>query len=231
MSKRRKNFNINVKPRDVLVDIKGLSAGAVLAFLRFWMHHHLHGEPLPPAEERVEDVDEYFRELLDMKNVRTWRKARDELLAKARIRQTPDGRFYIGRTMRELGGVAPDDDENEGGNDTGAQGGGNGGQGRLPLMRVVRSAVGKPVDDAVDGAGKAATSAEVPSNFATSSGEVPPNIDGSSPDVAIQPVDIQRNWVRPFIVSSSSTPFDHEVVVAVPFGAARARGDPATVRA
>lgn len=227
MSKRRKNFNINVKPRDVLVDIKGLSAGAVLAFLRFWMHHHLHGEPLPPAEERVENVDEYFRELLDMKNVRTWRIARDELLAKARIRQTPDGRFYIGRTMREVGGVAPDDDEDEGGSDSGTQGGGNGRQGSLPLMRVVGGSVGKPVD----GVGKVATSEEVRPNIATSSGEVPSNIDGSSPDVAIQPVDIQRNWVRPFIVSSSSTPFDHEVVVAVPFGTARARGDPATARA
>lgn len=228
MSKRRKNFNINVKPRDVLVDIKGLSAGAVLAFLRFWMHHHLHGEPLPPAEERVEDVDEYFRELLDMKNVRTWRKARDELLAKARIRQTPDGRFYIGRTMREVGGAAhDDDDQDEGGSDSGAQGGGSGGQGSLPLMRVVGGSVGKPVD----GSGKAATSAEVRPNIATSSGEVPSNIDRSSPDVARQPVDITRNWVRPFIVSSSSTPFDHEVVAAVPFGTARARGDPATARA
>ncbi len=225
---RRKNFNINVKPRDVLVDIKGLSAGAVLAFLRFWMHHHLHGEPLPPAEEKVADVDEYFRELLDMKNVRTWRKARDELLAKARLRQMPDGRFYIGRTMRDAGYPVPDDDKDKGGGDSGSQGGGNsGGQGSLPLMRVVGGAVGKPVD----GAGKAAASDEVRPNIATSSGEVPSNIERSSPDVAHQPVDITRNWVRPFIVSSTSTPFDHEVVVAVPFGAARARGDPATARA
>lgn len=227
MSKRRKNFNINVKPRDVLVDIKGLSAGAVLAFLRFWMHHHLHGEPLPPAEERVENVDEYFRELLDMKNVRTWRIARDELLAKARIRQMPDGRFYIGRTMREAGYPVPDDDKDKGGSDPEAQGGGNGGQGSLPLMRVVGGSVGKPVD----GAGKVATSEEVRPNIATSSAEVPSNIDASSPDVALQPVDIPRNWGRPFRVSFSSTPFNHEVVAAVPFGAARARGDPEAVRA
>ena len=222
MSKRRKNFNINVKPRDVLVDIKGLSEGAVAAFLKFWMHHHLHGEPLPPAEERVDDVDEYFRDLLDMKNVRTWRKARDELVAKARIRMTTEGRYYIGRTMREVGGVEPDDDEDDGGADQGG-----GGQGSLSLT-VVRNSV----DELVDDMGQAAGSPDGCPNIATSSGEVPPNIERSSSDVGGQVIDFQENRGRPFMFSSTPSPSSHAVVAVTESRCrAGARDGPGAIRA
>ena len=57
---REKTFNINVKPRDLLVDVKGLTADAISAYVKFWMHHHLHGEPLPPAGADVPDQDKYI---------------------------------------------------------------------------------------------------------------------------------------------------------------------------
>ncbi len=215
---RGKNFNINVKPRDVLVDVKGLSADAGFAYLKFWMHHHLHGEPLPPREEQVEDFDEYFRDLLDMKNVRTWRKARDELVKKARLRVTEDGRLYIGRTMREVGKA-----ETPEGSDSGGDSGG--GQPRLPFT-VVRNSGDEPGGRP----GKVATSADVPPNIEQCSGEVRPNIGRSSADVARQPIDLKRNWVRPFRVFFPSIPFDSEVVAAL-MDPPRARGDPATLRA
>lgn len=236
MSKRSgKNFNANVKCRDALLDMKGLSPDAGFAYFKFWMHHHLHGVPLPPREEQVDDVDEYFRDLLDMKNVRTWRKARDELVAKARIRVTEDGRFYMRRTMREVGREdGPwdlEDEDAEGGPGSESGGGSAGGgagvvgggrQSSLPLMRVV----GKSVDQPVDGAGQAATSGDVSPNIGRCSGDVCPNIGRSSADVACQPLDITRNRGRPFIVSSLPSPLDHEVVVAESRFPARARGDP-----
>ena len=220
MKKRRsgKNFNINVKPRDLLVDVKGLSADAGFAYLKFWMHHHLHGEPLPPREERVEDADEYFRDLLDMKNVKTWRRARDELVAKARIRVTDDGRYYIGRTMREVGGEEPDGGA---GSDEGDPAGG---QGALPL-RLVGKPVDRPVDDAGTKMGRPDTSGEVRVKFERTSGEVCPKFGRSSGEVAFQPFDIKRNWCRSFMFSSSPSHFDHEVAAAL-MVAPRARGDP-----
>jgi len=215
---RGKNFNINVKPRDVLVDVKGLSADAGFAYLKFWMHHHLHGVPLPPREEQVEDFDEYFRDLLDMKNVRTWRKARDELVKKARLRVTEDGRLYIGRTMREVGKTETPDDSESGGDN-------GGGQPRLPFT-VVRNSGDEPVGRP----GKVATSGDVPPNIEQCSGEVRPNIERSSPDVARQVVDIERNKGRPFIVSSPPSHFDSDVAAAL-MASPRARGDPASFRA
>jgi len=244
MSKRSggKNFNANVKPRDALLDMKGLSPATGFAYFKFWMHHHLHGEPLPPREESVADTDEYFRDLLDMKNVRTWRKARDELVAKARIRVTEDGRFYMRRTMREVGredgpwDVEDESDEGQGGGG-GPQGGGaargaaGGPQGSLPLRVVAAPEAGAApvdgsVDEPVDGAGELATSRDVCPNIGGSSGDVCPNIGRSSADVAIQPVDNKRKWGPPFIVSSFPSRFDHEVAAAL-MAPPRARGDPA----
>jgi hypothetical protein len=46
---------------------------------------------------RAQSRQIFPRPLGDMKNVRTWRRARDELLKKARIRVPHDGRLYIGR--------------------------------------------------------------------------------------------------------------------------------------
>lgn len=230
MSKRSgKNFNANVKCRDALLDMKGLSPDAGFAYFKFWMHHHLHGVPLPPREEQVDDVDEYFRDLLDMKNVRTWRKARDELVAKARIRVTDDGRFYMRRTMREVGredgpwDLEDEDDGSESGGGGAPGGEGAGGrQSSLPLMRVVS----KSVDQPVDGPGRAATSGDVSPNIGGSSADVCPNIRRCSAEVAGQPLDITRNRGGPFIVFSLPSPLDHEVVVAESRFSARARGDP-----
>jgi hypothetical protein len=234
---RKKNFCIGVYPRDLLADIKGLSADAGFAYVKFWMHHHLHGEPLPPAEEHVPDQDEYFRDLLDMKNVRTWRRARDELVKKARLRLTEDGRFYIGRTMRDLARrndrkMAPGDDDDHGsGSDNGSTGGG---QSRLPFS-VVSNDVDRP-GKPVDRPGKAAESGEVRPNIGQSSGEVRSNIERSSGEV--RPNRRGKSLILPesrgALSCSSlfySSHFNHEVVVAGTRFPARARGDPPTVRA
>lgn len=234
MRKRKpggKNFNINVKPRDLLVDMKGLSADAGFAFVKFWMHHHLHGEPLPPREEKLDDVDEYFRDLLDMKNVKTWRRARDELVAKARIRMTDDGRYYIGRTMRELGddGEEPSEGGEEPSSGAAGAGGGESGAGQtvLPLRRVA-APVGKSVDDPVDDAGQPAASPEVRVKFGRSSGEVCPKFGRSSGEVAFQPIDSIGFRVPPFMFSSTPSLFNHEFVAAL-MAPPRARGDPPAV--
>lgn len=216
-----KTFVIGVKPRDVLVDIKGLPDYATNAYIRFWMLHALHGEPLPPREEKKprEEWDAWFRDKLDMKNVRTWIKARDELLRLAKIRMTDDGRLYIGRTMRDA--------EKRRGGDVSKWSGEPDPQGALELggAHWAQSAEGRarhappvhePVEQAVDDAGERATSAEVPPNFARTSADVRP-IWLSKPLIFHE---------RRASYSYSWSRSDHEVVAAVPFAAARARDGP-----
>lgn len=213
-----KRFTVNVKPRDVLIDFKGLSDRAAKAYHFFWMLHELHGEPLPPREERIDraEWDFWFRDHLDMKNVRTWIAARDELLRLAKIRQADDGRLYIGRTMRAI-------EEKRGGD--ASKWGGDSDQGRLELGGVhpaqrhrmptglPQPAVEKPVGEAP--------------GEQRQSGEVRPKIERTSPDVrSIRlPKFLILRGSRPALSYSKSKSL-HEVVVAVPFAAPRARGDP-----
>ena len=217
-----KTFAVVVKPRDVLVDIKGLPDYATNAYLRFWMLHALHGEPLPPREEKKprDEWDAWFRDKLDMKNVRTWIKARDELLRLSKIRMTDDGRLYIGRTMRDAekrrGGDPSKwsgDDDPQSAFDLGGVHWAQTAEGRAahgPTERPVYS----PVDIPVDVPGKLAGSPEVP-----------PNIGRTSPDVRQiwRPKSLILNERRPLLSCSWSYSDDHESVAAVPFGSARAR--------
>jgi len=214
-----KTFVIAVKPRDVLVDLKGLPDFATNAYMRFWMLHALHGEPLPPREEKKprEEWDAWFRDKLDMKNVRTWIKARDELLRLAKIRMTDDGRLYIARTMREA-------ERRRGGDES--KWGGDSDQGgfeftgvhwaQTPEGRAEHGpSVDDPVEKTVDVPGKLATSAEDRPNFARTSPEDRP-IWLSNPLILRGRADSS---------SYSYSKSDHEVVV-VRLGAPRARGDP-----
>lgn len=213
-----KTFNINVKPRDVLVELKGVKPGPANAYIRFWMLHALHGEPLPPREEKIDrdEWDEWFRDKLDFKNVRSWIGARDELLRLAKIRQADDGRLYIGRTMRAV-------EEKRGGDPS--KWGGDSDQGRLCLEGVhaaQRRGVAQPpedkvVDKPVESAGEDRQSVDVCPNIGRSSAEV-------RPIRLLKPLIFNGSRGR----SSLQVPsLFMSVVAAVPFGAPRARGDPA----
>lgn len=208
MKRRDKNFAIDVKPRDALLDVRGLSPEATGIFFKFWMLHHLHGEPLPPREEQrpPSEWDEWFRDELDLKNVRSWRRIRDELLTKARLRQAPDGRLYMGRTRRELmakqrwNGPA-EDDEND----------------QRAGMSDPQETVEKPVEVAGMEPEQPDTSADVRAN-----------IDRSSPDHR------PNRPCKPLIthgiggvLSYSDSNSNHDQVAAAESGhRARARGDP-----
>lgn len=221
-----KAFVLPVMLRDALVDMKGLSPEAKGVFTQFWYVHELHREPLPPREERIpaSEWDEWFRDKLDMKNVRTWRRIRDELLKRAKIRRADDGRLYIARTMRAVERKRGGDATRWGGSEDDAQGG-------LDLAgahwaqtaegRAVHAAaaVDGAVDTPVDAVGELAQSGDVRAKFGQSS------------------VEHRPNWrFNPLIWNESPAPLSysesksHEVV-AVLVVAARARGDPMPVRA
>ncbi len=207
----KKNFAITVNPRDVMVDMKGVSEKATKAYLHFWMLHSLHGEPLPPREEKLprDEWDSWFRDKLDMKNVRTWFRARDELLSLGKIRQADDGRLYIGRTMRDA--------EKRRGGDPSKWTGGDDPQGKLCLEGVHCAQL--PRDKRVDEPGEIAESVEVTSKIERTSRDVPPKFPFKSL--------ILFDW-RPALSYSNS--YSHEVVAVIPFAAARARGDPGSLR-
>lgn len=204
-----KTFVIGVKPRDVLVDLKGMSEKATNAYLRFWMLHALHGEPLPPREEKI-DRDEWnawFRDKLDMKNVRTWIRARDELLALSKLRIADDGRLYIGRTMRDA--------EKRRGGDPARWSSEGDGQGDLDLQGVhcAQLAVEKPVE----APGELRQSGEVRAKFERTSTELPRNLP---------PKCLFSFESRPSLSWSKSKSI-HELLLSGVGIRARARGDPA----
>jgi hypothetical protein len=147
---------------------------------------------------------------------------RDELLAAAKIRQCDDGRLYIARTMRAV--------ERKRGGDPARWGGeAEDGQGSLDLQGVhaaQRHRISLPVvEKVVEELG------EQPGELRTS-GNDRPKFGQSSPDVRAiwLPKPLISKETRPSL-SYSYSESDHEFVVAVPFAAARARGDPASLRA
>lgn len=228
MVSSRKTFVIAVNPRDVMVDMKGVGDKATKAFLHFWMLHSLHGEPLPPREEKVprDEWDRWFRDRLDMKNVRTWLNAREELLRLGKIRQTEDGRLYIGRTMRDA-------EKRRGGDPS--KWGGNSDQGQLCLEgkhwsqdadeRCARKLDAQPVvDKPVESVGEDAASPEVRAMIGQSSREV---------RLICLPNLLILRKSRPALSDSNSN--SHEVVAVIIGDAARgrpmSRGDPPEIRA
>ncbi len=213
-----KAFVVPVLARDTLLDTSDLTLEGAGALFRFWMLHEMHREPLPPREEKkpVAEWDEWFRDKLFLKNVRTWRRVRDELLEKAKIRRADDGRLYIGRTMRAV--------EKKRGGDP-ARWGGESDQASLDLQGVhaaqlPRESVDIPVDDAVDAAGEVAGSGDVRPNIGQTSGDVRP--------IRLPKPLIYRRIVPPLSYSKSQS--SHELAAAL-MASPRARGDPAALRA
>lgn len=212
-----KAFVVPVKLRDALVDMKGLSPEAKGIFVAFWFTHEMYREPLPPREFKggPSEWDEWFRDKLDMKNVRTWRRIRDELLAHSKIRRADDGRLFIGRTMRAV-------EEKRGGDP--ARWGGESDQGSLELQGVhaaQRSKVAQaPVGNPVESGGESEQSTEVRAMIGQSSVDHCP--------ICLPKPLILRGRRALYSYSQSQS---HETVVAVPFVAPRARGDPAARQA
>lgn len=210
-----KAFVLPVKLRDALVDLKGLSLEARGAFTTFWYLHEMARQPLPPREEKIPPAewDEWFRDQLDMKNIRTWRRVRDELLAKARIRQADDGRLYIGRTMRAVAEKRGEDPSVYGGDTP---------QRSLDLQGAhhAQRRGDKPVD--------------APVQFPASP-EVQPIIGQTSPDVRPIFVFNPLKFLKTGPALSYSKSKSHEVVAVIGAVAARGRtttrGDPLPVRA
>lgn len=218
-----KTFNINVKPRDVLVDLKGVSPAATNAYIRFWMLHALHGEPLPPREEKIgrDEWDAWFRDKLDMKNVRSWITPRDELIALGKIRVADDGRLYIGRTMRDA-------EKRRGGDPSRWDGEGDDDQGALDLQGVHPA---QRQRGTADGAQKVVEKPVEQPGEILISGEVRPKFGQTSPDVrpTWRPkcLIFHGTWA---VSSCSESKSIHEFVV-VSHRYPRARGDPASLQA
>lgn len=209
-----KAFVLSVLLRDALHDMKGLSPEACGVFTKFWFLHEMHREPLPPREEKVpvSEWDEWFRDKLDMKNVRTWRRIRDELLAKAKVRRTDDGRLYIGRTMRAVVQKRGEDP---------ARWGGESDQSSLDLQGVHAAQLPQErVEKPVDGAGEETGSGDVRANIGQSLGDVRP---------ILLPKSLIFHGSRPALSYSNSQSFSD--VAAALMASPRARGDPASFRA
>ncbi len=213
-----KAFVLAVKLRDALLDLKGLSPEAKGIFQTFWYTHEMYREPLPPREFKGGrgEWDEWFRDKMDLKNVRTWRRIRDELLAHSKIRQADDGRLYIGRTMRAI-------EEKRGGDP--ALWGADSDQGSFDLQgvhaaqrravegeKVAQAAVDQPVESGGENPG----SGEVRAMIGQSSVDHRPMLD-------FNPLIFHETRA---LYSYSKSKSLHEVVVAVPFVAARARDGP-----
>lgn len=170
---RRKSFVYDMYPQDFNDGVKGFSDATIGIYIRLINLMRVEGGPLPPRRLTLscDEFDEWIRDKLNMKNVRTWRKAKAELLADPdKLVLLPDGRVANPRTERDVAAQRPsgrakepaDDDDDD--DDSGE--GGAGGQGGL---RLVGGSVGNPVDSPVNAPGKAAQSTEVPAKIGGSS--------------------------------------------------------------
>jgi hypothetical protein len=177
------------------------------------MLHALHGEPLPPREEKIDrdEWDAWFRDKLDMKNVRTWIRARDELLALSKIRVADDGRLYIGRTMRDA--------EKRRGGDPARWTARATGRATSTCRACIAHRL--PVDKPVEAPGELRQSGEVRSKFERTSPDVPPK-------PAAQVLIFHES--RPALSYSKSKSL-HELLLSSVGDCARARGDPTAAQA
>lgn len=226
---RRKSFVYDMYPQDFNDGVKGFSLATIGIYVMLINLMRVEQGPLPPRHIRKprDEMDEWIRDKLGLKNVKTWLKAKAELLADPdKLVELPDGRVANPRTERDLAGKKKGDDE------SGRGGGGErgGGQNVLPFERAAADdaagdaggdAVDGPVDDAVDGPGEAAASTEVPRNFCKTSAEVPSI--GRRKSLILRTIGcVSPNPCIPVSL--------HEVAAAL-MVAPRARGDPHRARA
>jgi hypothetical protein len=154
---RRKSFVYDMYPQDFNDGVKGLHPSVVGIYIMLINLMRVEGGPLPPRKlkKRRDEFDEWIRDKLGLKNVKTWLNAKRVLLGDPdKLVELPDGRVANPRTERDR---APKSQQ------------GGGGQGSLPLR-----AVSNDVDDRGTGGEEAAASPEVRQNFQGTSEEVLP---------------------------------------------------------
>lgn len=206
---RRRSFVFDFFPQDFLGGVVGLPDDVVGVYVKLIALMHVYEGPLPPRTTRMarSEVDDWVRDKLGHKNIRTWLKAKRVLLADPdKLVELPDGRIINPRVARDLEARRPRGDQGQGGGEKGGSG-----QGSLPF-RVVDNAVDNPVEPP----GQAATSGDDRSIIGQSSADVRP-IRARKP--LILP---ESRYLYPYPVSR----IPHEVVVAGTRFRARARGDP-----
>lgn len=209
---RRRSFVFDFFPQDFLGGVVGLPDDVVGVYVKLIALMHVYEGPLPPRTTRMAraEFDDWVRDKLGHKNIRTWLKAKRVLLADPdKLVELPDGRIINPRVARDLEARRPRG-EGQGGGEKGGSGPKDG-QGALPF-RVVDS----PVDNPVEPPGKAAAS-----------GDDRPNIGQSSADV--RPIRARKSLILPesrYLYPYPVSRIPHEVVVAESRFRARARGDP-----
>ncbi|HZQ01402.1 MAG TPA: hypothetical protein VFB13_17790 [Reyranella sp.] len=214
---RRKSFVYDMYPQDFNDGVKGLPDEVVGVYVKLINLMRIEGGPLPPRKLRLAraEFDEWIRDKLGHKNIRTWLRAKRVLLGDPdKLVELPDGRIANPRTERDLAKRRHDDDD--------SSAGGNG-QTVLPFRAPSAAAVHEAVDDVGDERGtdgeQVAASGDDRSNFGRSSGEV-------------RPIRAAKSLKSPGFRCASPYPcirIPHESVAAVMTVAARARGDPRAV--
>lgn len=214
---RRKSFVYDFYPQDFNDGVKGFSPATIGIYVMLINLMRVEGGPLPPRRLKKPraEFDEWIRDKLNLKNRKTWLKAKTELLADPdKLVELPDGRVANPRTERDLAGKRGGEGES-----------GEGGGGRQNVLPFDRTASAEAVDDAVDepvhGPGEAAASPEVIDKFR-----------GTSANVL--PIGRRKSLIFPAIGCASPSPCIpislHELQLPSPV-APRARGDPAALRA
>jgi len=210
---RRKSFVYDMFPQDFNDGVKGFKPATIGIYIMLINLMRVEGGPLPPRRLKLprDGFDEWIRDKLNLKNVKTWLNAKAELLGDPdKLVEMADGRVANPRTERDVAG------KKTGGQEPGEQSGGGAGGGQTHLQLV-----GSAVDGPVHERGEAAASPEVIENIRGSSAEVP-SIGRRKP---LKSRAIGCASPSPCIPVSL-----HEVAAAL-MVAPRARGDPATLRA
>ena len=172
---RRKSFVYDMYPQDFNDGVKGFSPATVGIYIMLINLMRVEGGALPPRRLKKPrgEFDDWIRDKLNLKNVKTWRNAKAELLADPdKLVELPDGRIANPRTERDIaakrggeGGSGGQEDEARDGAEERAN--------VLPFDRSTPAvSVGNSVDDAVEGPGKETLSTEVIEKICGSSSEV-----------------------------------------------------------
>ena len=208
---RRKSFVYDMYPQDFNDGVKGFAPATIGIYVMLINLMRVEGGPLPPRRLKKprDEFDEWIRDKLNLKNVKTWLKAKRELLADPdKLVELPDGRIANPRTERDMA--------RRGGGQGGDSGDEGDGQNVLPFDRSVDEAVDGPVDQP----GEQVASTEVIDNFRGSSAN-DLRMRASKP---LKSFNVRCALPYPYIH------IPHEAVAVIGTVAARARGDP-SVRA
>lgn len=212
----RRSFVFDFFPQDFLTGIVGMDDAVVGVYMKLISLMHVYEGPLPPRSTKLArgEFDEWLRDKLGHKNVRTWLRAKRLLLADPdKLIELPDGRIINPRVARDLDRRRAAQRERNGG---GGQDQGGGSQGALTLVPPVDRAV----DEGVERAGEVTASGDDRANIARSSGDVR-SIRRSNP---------LMQWESRAVFPYPCIHIPHEIAAAgTRFP--RARGDPHQARA